>query len=125
MSSQSLDSFFPRVASTLMRNNNNKSNKNNNNNNNNNSNNNNNNNNNKNYNNNSINPLHLQYPGVTSLNPSYMNLPRTLTDLTNGTWMLSGDQVLRNKLIIKQRSVKLTLRKMLFLILKEQKKRWK
>ncbi|XP_046846008.1 uncharacterized protein LOC124439800 [Xenia sp. Carnegie-2017] len=41
--------------------------------------------------------------GVTSLNPSYMNLPQTMTDLTTGTWMLSGDQVVRNKVIIKRR----------------------
>ncbi|XP_046846010.1 neuralized-like protein 4 isoform X2 [Xenia sp. Carnegie-2017] len=41
--------------------------------------------------------------GVTSLNPSSMNLPRTMTDLATGTWMLSGDQVVRNEVIIKRR----------------------
>ena len=39
-----------------------------------------------------------------------MNLPRTMTDLATGTWMLSGDQVVRNEVIIKRRSVKLNHR---------------
>ena len=35
-----------------------------------------------------------------------INLPKTMTDLTIGTWMLSGDQVVKNGTIIRRGYVK-------------------
>ncbi|XP_028399681.1 neuralized-like protein 4 [Dendronephthya gigantea] len=40
--------------------------------------------------------------GITSLNPMAINLPKTMTDLTTGTWMLSGNQVVINGKIIRR-----------------------
>ncbi|XP_028399668.1 neuralized-like protein 4 [Dendronephthya gigantea] len=43
--------------------------------------------------------------GVTALDPMFIDLPKTMTDIMSGagTWMLSGDTVVKNRVIIKRR----------------------